>query len=178
MIQDTYQKAIKFAGEKHRNQKVPGTNSNYLQHISNVAMEILVAYNTDNNFDLDFAIQIALLHDTIEDTDTNFEEIKNEFGEKVALGVEALTKNNHLASKNEKMIDSLNRINKLDKEVGIAKLADRITNLQEPPNYWNKEKTENYLNEAKMIDEMLSNKNKYLNRRLKSKINDYKKHLT
>ncbi|NOR28428.1 MAG: HD domain-containing protein [Lutibacter sp.] len=178
MIQDTYQKAIKFAGEKHCNQKVPGTNSNYLLHLSNVAMEILMAYNADSNFDLDFTIQVALLHDTIEDTETSFDEIKNEFGEKVALGVEALTKNNHLASKNEKMIDSLNRINKLDKEVGMAKLADRITNLQEPPSYWSKDKTINYLEEAKMLHKMLHNKNEYLNMRLKNKINEYKKYIT
>ena len=68
MTQELYQKAIKFAGEKHSNQKVPGTNSNYVLHISNVAMEVLFAYNFENNFDVDFAVQVALLHDTIEDT--------------------------------------------------------------------------------------------------------------
>ena len=43
-IQELYQKAMKFAGEMHHEQKVPGTNANYLLHISNVAMEVLMAY--------------------------------------------------------------------------------------------------------------------------------------
>ena len=58
MTQEIYQKAIKFSGEKHKNQKVPGTEANYLVHISNVAMEILVAYMINplcilNNTDFD-----------------------------------------------------------------------------------------------------------------------------
>jgi (p)ppGpp synthase/HD superfamily hydrolase len=63
-----------------------------------------------------------------------------------------LTKNDNLISKKEKMIDSLNRINEFKKEVGMVKLADRITNLQEPPKSWGKNKILNYLNEAKLIN--------------------------
>jgi len=174
MTQEIYQKAIKFAGEKHKNQKVPGTESNYLLHISNVAMEMLLAYNANNNFDINFAIQLALLHDTIEDTETNFEEIENEFDHRVALGVQALTKDENLSSKKERMIDSLKRINELEKEVGMVKLADRITNLQKPPKHWKKDKIQNYLNEAKLISELLNDKNKFLNNRLQLKINEYK----
>ena len=173
MTQEIYQKAIKFAGEKHSDQKVPGTNSNYLLHISNVAMEILMAYNAKSNFDIEYAIQVAILHDTIEDTETDFNEIKIEFGESIAVGVHALTKDKSLPSKKEQMIDSLNRINNLRKEVGMVKLADRITNLQAPPNYWSKEKTSNYLEEAKMLDRILKDKNECLNIRLKNKIEEY-----
>lgn len=177
MIQDEYQKAIKFAGVKHQNQKVPGTEANYLLHISNVAMEILLAYIENNNFDVSYALQLALLHDTLEDTETEFSELEKEFGSKVALGVQALTKNENLVSKKEKMTDSLNRINELEKEVGMVKLADRITNLQEPPKHWDKEKIQNYLSEAKMINEILNFKNGYLNNRLQTKIDDYKNYL-
>ncbi|KAF9658219.1 HD domain-containing protein [Tenacibaculum sp. ZH5_bin.1] len=178
MTQELYQKAIKFAGEKHKDQKVPGTNSNYLLHISNVAMEIILAHNAANNFDLNYAVQLALLHDTLEDTDTDFSELLNKFGEKVAIGVQALTKNKNLDSKKEKMIDSLNRINKLKKEVGMVKLADRITNLQEPPKHWKKDKIQHYLSEAIVINETLNNKNEYLNKRLENKIAEYKKYTT
>ncbi|MGG6231993.1 HD domain-containing protein [Tenacibaculum sp. SDUM215027] len=177
MTQELYQKAIKFAGEKHKDQKVPGTNSNYLLHISNVAMEIIIAHNANNNFDLNYAVQLALLHDTLEDTDTDFSELLNMFGEKVAIGVQALTKNKNLDSKKEKMIDSLNRINKLEKEVGMVKLADRITNLQEPPKHWKKDKIQSYLSEATLINEALNNKNEYLNKRLENKITEYKKYV-
>lgn len=176
MTQEIYQEAIKFAGEKHKNQKVPGTESNYLLHVSNVAMEIVLAHKEKNDFDINYALQLALLHDTLEDTNTEFVELEERFGKKVALGVQALTKNSNLTSKKERMIDSLNRINELEKEVGAVKLADRITNLQEPPKHWKKDKIQNYLNEAKLISEMLKNKNEYLKNRLERKISEYKKY--
>ena len=175
MTQELYQEAIKYAGEKHSNQKVPGTNSNYLLHISNVAMEVLMAYNFDNRFDIDFAVQTAILHDTIEDTNANYEDIKAKFGEPIAKAVQALTKNEKLESKNERMTDSLNRINKLPKEVGLVKIADRITNLQSPPKHWNIDKITTYCKEAKLISKSLSGKNDYLNKRLESKIQEYER---
>lgn len=173
MTQDHYQKAMKFAGEKHSDQKVPGTTANYLLHISNVAMEVLLAHNTNESFDLDFAVQVAILHDTIEDTGTDFEELKNTFSESIATAVQALTKDGKLSPKSERMNDSLRRINELSKEVGLVKLADRITNLQTPPPHWNKEKITNYCNEAKLIARTLADKNFYLNNRLNDKIRAY-----
>ncbi len=178
MTQELYQEAIKFAGEKHKDQKVPGTESNYLVHLSNVAMEILIAYNSENNFDVDYAVQLALLHDTLEDTNTEFSELSEKFGEPVAQGVQALTKDQNLASKQEKMLDSLARIKALEKEVSMVKLADRITNLQAPPKHWDKEKISNYLTEAKLIHEQLSKSNEFLSNRLQSKIADYQKYTT
>jgi len=177
MTQEIYQRAIKFAGEKHKDQKMPGSNSNYLLHISNVSMEILMAYAAEKNFDVDFAIQLAILHDTIEDTNTEFGELKETFGERVAQGVLALSKNENLPSKEEQMLDSLLRINQLEKEVGMVKLADRITNLQEPPYYWDKVKKEKYRKEAEIISETLINKNDYLNNRLENKIEEYIQYL-
>jgi len=173
MTQDLYQKAMKFAGEKHSEQKVPGTNANYLLHLSNVAMEVLVAYNQDQSFDINYAIQAAILHDVIEDTNTTYEEVKLLFGEPVAAGVKALTKNTNLASKAESMADSLARIKVSPQEIGLVKLADRITNLQTPPQHWNKDKMLRYCAEAKVIARELHNKNAYLNQRLRSKIAEY-----
>jgi (p)ppGpp synthase/HD superfamily hydrolase len=177
MTQDLYQKAMKFAGEKHSEQKVPGTNSNYLLHISNVTMEVLLAYNEDKNFDINLAIQIAILHDTLEDTNTSFTEIKDEFGEPVAKAVKALTKDHTLTSKKERMLDSLKRIKILDNEAGIVKLADRITNLQKPPDHWDSTKKSEYLEEARMIAKHLSAQNEYLSKRLNLKIQEYKNYL-
>ncbi|WP_179317821.1 HD domain-containing protein [Winogradskyella undariae] len=177
MIQDLYQKAIQFAGEKHHNQKVPGSNSNYVLHLSNVAMEVLMAYQNEPDFNLALAIQIALLHDTLEDTDTSFNDIEATFGLSIAEGVQALTKNNTIPIKSERMLDSLNRINSLEKEVGLVKLADRITNLQQPPSLWNPEKIKAYHEEAILIAFKLQDKNNYLNVRLQFKIDDYAKYV-
>ncbi|MCT4614942.1 MAG: HD domain-containing protein [Marinifilaceae bacterium] len=177
MIQEIYQKTISFAAEKHKKQFVPGTEYSYVVHLSNLAMELFAAYQYDSNFDLAYAVQLALLHDTIEDTQTEYKELHDKFGEKVAIGVSALTKNKSLGTKQEMILDSLARINKLEKEVGIVKLCDRITNLQKPPKHWDKIKIHKYLNEAKTILDQLKMKNKYLEDRLLSKIKEYEKYL-
>ena len=55
-------------------------------------MEIFMAAREIKKFDLHFAIQVALLYDVLEDTDTPFDEIKEKFGEDIATAVQALSK--------------------------------------------------------------------------------------
>lgn len=177
-IQSIYQQAIKFAALKHaeQNQTIPGTNIPYVIHLSNVAMEILIAYEHSTDFKLELALPIALLHDALEDTTATFEEISTQFGLDVAHGVAALTKNAALA-KEEKMIDSLQRIRNLPKEIWAVKLADRITNLQKPPHHWSSNKKQEYKQEALQILEHLKSSNDYLEKRLSNKIKEYEQYL-
>ncbi len=139
-------------------------------------MEILIASQNTKNFNIEFAIQVALLHDTLEDTNTTFEELESEFGSEIAKGVLALTKND-LLPKSEKMLDSLNRTKELRKEVWAVKLADRITNLQKPPQHWDISKKTEYKKEAKIILELLKGGNEFLENRLLKKINEYDKYI-
>jgi guanosine-3',5'-bis(diphosphate) 3'-pyrophosphohydrolase len=178
MTQSLYQQAIKFAGEKHADQKVPSSNSNYVVHLSNVAMEVIMAHKAEANFDLDLAVQIALLHDSLEDTNATFEKVESLFGIDVARGVQALTKDPNLSTKSEKMADSLRRINEQSKEVVAVKLADRITNLQEPPASWDQVKKAAYLEEAKLIATSLAGKNKFLDARIAACISAYIQYMT
>ncbi|MFP3593649.1 HD domain-containing protein [Chryseobacterium sp. SIMBA_038] len=173
-IQDIYQKTIKFAAQKHtdQNQTIPGTDLPYVVHLSNVAMEILLASEKTENFDGELAVQIALLHDVLEDTPATYEELENTFSKTVAEGVLALTKNANL-EKDQRMMDSLNRIKKLPKEVWAVKLADRITNLQPPPAHWSEEKIKKYKAEAEIILSELRGGNEYLEKRLEQKIKEY-----
>lgn len=173
-LQDIYQTTIQFAAQKHAdiNQAIPGTNLPYVVHLSNVAMEILVASGASESFNTGFAVQLALLHDVLEDTDVTFNELNERFGKEVAEGVLALTKNAELP-KDERMADSLERIKQQPAEVRSVKLADRITNLQKPPHFWTSEKIEKYRQEAILILEELRGGNPYLENRLQSKIQDY-----
>jgi len=95
---------------------VPGTNLPYVVYLSNVAMEIFMAAMHTDDFDLEFAIHLALLHDTIEDTETTHEELSVAFGRTIADGVQALTKDATLP-KEQRTMDSLNRIRKMPQEV-------------------------------------------------------------
>ncbi|RAM48839.1 MAG: bifunctional (p)ppGpp synthetase/guanosine-3',5'-bis(diphosphate) 3'-pyrophosphohydrolase [Hapalosiphonaceae cyanobacterium JJU2] len=171
--QDTYIKAYKFAAHAHQGQKVPGTNLPYIMHLSFVSMEVIAALNLEQEHDGNLALQCAILHDTIEDTNTTFEQIKTEFGEAVANGVLALTKDNSLA-KHLQMADSLQRIKEQPPEIWMVKLADRISNLQAPPHYWTQDKITRYREEAIEIYEALKDASSFLASRLAIKIEDYK----
>lgn len=176
--QDLYQKTILFATKVHGRQKVPGSELPYLLHLSNVCAETLAAMMTENNpnYDINFAMQCALLHDTIEDTPITFEDIEMHFGKKVAIAVLALTKNEKLP-KAERMKASLRRIKVHSDEARIVKMADRITNLQKPPKHWDKEKKRKYWEEAKIILEELRGVNEAIEERLRKKIERYKQWL-
>ncbi len=175
-LQSRYQKAILFAARKHQGQKIPGTDLPYLVHLSNVAMEILIASATLTDFDVPFATTLALLHDTLEDTDTTYEELSAEFGKNIAESVTALTKDPSLEKK-EKMIKSLDAIKKLSKEVWMVKIADRITNLQKPPSHWDNDKIYNYWKEAVDIHNHLFISNNYLSLRLGHQIQEYQQYV-
>jgi len=176
--QELYQKTIVFATKKHleKGQTVPDSNLPYVVHLSNVAMEIMLAYKNSKKSNINLTITLALLHDTLEDTNTTFNEITDHFGIEVAEGVFALTKNSELP-KDQQIKDSLKRILKLKKEVWCVKLADRITNLQQPPGNWDKYKIRSYLEEAKQISEALKGANNYLEKRLKHAIDEYEKYI-
>lgn len=177
-IQSLYQKAILFAAQKHYDagQILPGTELPYLVHLSNVAMEIIIAGNHTPDFNTGFAIQVALLHDSLEDTATTMTELEKNFCKEVSEAVNSLTKNDNL-SKEEKMSDSLTRIKIKPKEVWAVKLADRITNLQQPPDHWDSEKRMKYKLEAQIILDALEGANTYLESRLASKIVEYQQYI-
>jgi len=117
-FQDLYIKAFNFAAKAHKDQKVPGTDLPYIVHLVLVSMEIMAVLAVEDGLDGDLAIQCALLHDVIEDTDTTFEDVLRVFTPDIAYGVLALTKDDEVGSdiedKHERkklmVTDSLNRI--------------------------------------------------------------------
>lgn len=171
--QDTYVKAYEFAAYAHQEQKFPGTNISYIMHLSFVTMEIIAALNVEPENDGNLAIQCAILHDVIEDTNITYKQIECEFGEAVAQGVLALTKDTTLP-KNIQMADSLRRIKEQPLEIWMVKLADRISNLQAPTNYWNQDKIIRYREEGIQIYEALKDASPFLSSRLAQAIENYK----
>ncbi len=71
---------------------IPGTAVTYIVHLSNVAMEILIASKHTDEFDLGLALQVSLLHDILEDTNTTKKELENNFGLIIAECVVTLTR--------------------------------------------------------------------------------------
>jgi guanosine-3',5'-bis(diphosphate) 3'-pyrophosphohydrolase len=171
--QEIYQLIIRYVAEKHKDQKLPGTDLPYLVHLCNVAMEIILAAPHSKQFNLDFALKIALLHDVLEDTTTTSAEIESIFGTEVLGGVLSLTKTKNLP-KEERMLDSLSRIKRQPQEVWAVKMADRITNLQPAPPDWTTQKKEEYAQESLLILDNLFEGNPYLGMRLKNQMDLYR----
>lgn len=174
---DIYNKAWNFATLAHQGQFYGGAQEGqkieYINHIGAVTMEVIWALSVSAGCDGNLAIQCALLHDVVEDTKYNYEDIKQQFGQQVADGVLALTKNEKLSGKEAQIKDSLQRIKLQPKEVWMVKLADRICNLQQPPYYWSNQKIISYQQEAVLIYDALQEANSVLAARLKNKIDNY-----
>jgi (p)ppGpp synthase/HD superfamily hydrolase len=56
----------------------------------------------------------------------------------------------------------------------MVKLADRITNLEPPPDTWSHDKRRAYLDEAALIRDALGEASAHLARRLEAKMADYR----
>jgi (p)ppGpp synthase/HD superfamily hydrolase len=174
-LQNTWQLVSKLHdGQKYGGAK-DGEKIEYINHIGSVTFEVLKAIEQTPGMNAALAVSCALLHDSIEDTPFSYEDVKELFGTAVADGVRALTKNDDLENKHEKMTDSLQRIKAQPKEVWAVKIADRICNLYAPPYYWNNSKKQAYIDEARLILNALKEGNAYLAKRLEEKIEAYRK---
>lgn len=121
-------RAFDYAYKKHFGQKrISGDD--YITHPLNVAM-ILTDINADAT-----CLAAALLHDTIEDSDSTKEEVTKLFGADVALLVDGVTKINrlHFSNAGEQMAANQRKILvglSEDVRVIIIKLADRLHNMR------------------------------------------------
>ncbi len=122
------EKAFDYCVEHHTGQKRL-TNEEYYIHPYNVA-KIIIGLGMDSQ-----SIAAALLHDVVEDTDVEVEDIKRIFGEDVALLVDGVTKIGRLSivSKEQQQAESLRKMliaMGKDVRVIIIKLADRLHNMR------------------------------------------------
>jgi len=176
--QEVYLKALNYASLAHGEQKTP-KGLPYLNHVCSVAMEVMHACEKSglDEEKSNLAISCALLHDTIEDTNVTYDELYTKFSPEVADGVEALTKDKTLSSKQEQMRDSIEKLLSQPYEVQMVKLADRVTNLSTPPKHWDNDKKKTYLKEANFILSCLKNSNIHLSQRLEDKIKEYQNYI-
>lgn len=96
---------------------------------------------------------MAVLHDTVEDTEVTESQIERSFGDTISVGVLALSKSaDPTYSREESLRENLERILDERAVVGGVKLADRASNLGHPlPEFWTVEKQEEYLKESEIV---------------------------
>lgn len=125
---DMVLKAYHFSQNAHRNQK-RYSGQPYLSHPLEVA-DILADLNMDV-----ITIAAGLLHDVVEDTNLNLEEIKDTFGEEVAMLVNGVTKLSKISyqTKEERQAENFRKMFLAiaeDIRVILIKLADRLNNMR------------------------------------------------
>ena len=144
-----------FAAQKHRNQRRNDSDATpYINHplalASVLAEEGGIVDST--------VICAALLHDTIEDTDTTANELSSEFGEAISSIVSEVTDDKNLPKLQRKHLQ-IEHAAQLSDHAKLVKLADKICNLRDmassPPTDWSIERRREYFDWAKQVVDQL-----------------------
>lgn len=160
--------AISFAADKHRHQtRKSAQNTPYIIHPIGVADHLLTIGHVR---DPDILIG-ALLHDTVEDTNTSFDEIRDNFGPGVESFVREVTDDKNLPKAERKRLQI---VDAPKKSAGAAqiKLGDKYYNLKDlssnPPPDWDVARIDEYFLWAEQVVSRLP----WVNRPLKESVNE------
>jgi len=148
-------RALAFAAAKHKNQRRKDVDASpYINHPISLAD---VLCNEGHITDIE-VICGALLHDTVEDTDTGPEELEAEFGKAIRDIVMEVTDDKTLA-KGERKQAQIDHAAGISDKAKLVKLADKISNLRDvansPPPDWSLERRREYFDWAKAVIDRL-----------------------
>lgn len=143
--------AIAFAAHKHRDQRRKDlVASPYINHPIGLANVLANEASVED----ERVLIAAVLHDTIEDTETTEQELIREFGKEVADIVMEVTDDKTLP-KAERKQRQIEHAATLSQRAKLVKLADKICNLRDiansPPANWSLERKREYFEWAKAV---------------------------
>lgn len=146
-------RALSFASIKHRDQRRKDENASpYINHPIAVATVLAVEGSVT---DLELLIA-AVLHDTVEDTETTFDELEENFGHTVADLVREVTDDKGLEKEHRKQLQ-IEHSQSSSAPAKQLKIADKICNLRDiaanPPADWSLERRKRYISWAGQVVE-------------------------
>jgi GTP diphosphokinase / guanosine-3',5'-bis(diphosphate) 3'-diphosphatase len=144
-------KALAFAAHKHRDQRRKDAEASpYINHPIALA-DVLVNEGGVTDFEV---LCAALLHDTVEDTDTTSQELVEAFGARIARIVAEVTDDKTLPKAERKRLQ-IEHAPTLSREAKLVKLADKLVNLRDvaerPPAKWDLARRREYFDWAKRV---------------------------
>jgi GTP diphosphokinase / guanosine-3',5'-bis(diphosphate) 3'-diphosphatase len=147
-------RAVSVAAEKHRRQRREDAEASpYINHPIELTTVLYEAGIHDP-----VVLCAALLHDTIEDTDTTAEELRRVFGPEIAETVLEVTDDKSLVKAERKRLQ-VEHAAHISKRAKLVKLADKICNLRDmaesPPATWPLERRQDYFDWAKQVVDAL-----------------------
>jgi guanosine-3',5'-bis(diphosphate) 3'-pyrophosphohydrolase len=116
--------AIAFAARAHHGQLRKDNRTPYVSHVYRVAMIVRNIFNCDDPR----LLMAAVLHDTIEDTNTDYDDVQESFGAEIADWVAALTKNKSIPHDEREAVYGRG-LAAAPWQVQVCKLADIFDNL-------------------------------------------------
>jgi guanosine-3',5'-bis(diphosphate) 3'-pyrophosphohydrolase len=146
-------RAASFAADRHRRQRRKDAEASpYINHP--LALADLLA--GEGGISDPIVLAAALLHDTVEDTETTLEEIAAGFGAEVAAIVAEVTDDKSLPKAERKRLQVAKAAGKSER-AKLVKLADKICNLRDiaatPPAGWSVERRRDYFGfAAEVVD--------------------------
>ncbi len=155
-------KALAFAAHKHRDQRRKDANASpYINHP--ISLTDLLYYKGGVG---DVVVIVgALLHDTIEDTDTTPAELTAEFGSEISSVVLEVTDDTNLDRATRKQVQ-IERAAQISDKAKLISLADKICNLQDmltqPPASWDLDRKREYFDWAKRVVDQIRGTNSKL----------------
>ena len=156
-------RAAAFAAEKHRTQRRKDIDTPFINHPIQLAYILVQADIEDAT-----VLAAALLHDTIEDTNTTHDEIEIVFGHEIANIVEECSDDKSL-TKLERKQAQIEHAAKISPKARLVKLADKIANVSDidgaPPAGWSLERKREYFDWAKQVVDRLRGTNAKLEAR-------------
>ena len=143
--------ALAFAAQRHKDQRRKDVDASpYINHPIALA-NVLV--NEGGVTDVS-VLMGALLHDTIEDTETTGEELELAFGSLVRTIVEEVSDDKGLP-KAERKQQQVEHAPHISDQAKLVKVADKISNLRDiiesPPPDWTLQRRQNYFDWAKQV---------------------------
>lgn len=144
-------RAIDFVARKHSLQRRKGSlREPYVNHVIEVSCLLAEACRGD---DLTLIIG-GVLHDTVEDTGTSVEELRNLFGDEVAELVEEVTDDRSLSRSTRRELQVRNARRKSER-ARMIKIADKTSNLRSllfsPPQGWDRARKTEYAEWARTV---------------------------
>lgn len=125
-----YERAVEFARTAHKGAKRKGSDVPYINHPIETS---LIVYDMTDDVEV---IAAAVLHDVIEDTEFSAEDIRREFGDRVAnlVADESEDKMRHMPASESWTIRkqaTIEHIKNAPIEVKIIALADKLSNMRD-----------------------------------------------
>lgn len=159
-----FARALDFAAHRHCDQRRKGTRGEpYVNHLAEVARLVAEA---SGGRELD-AILAALLHDTLEDTDTSPADLTAAFGPRIAAIVGEVT-DDKTQTKAERKRRQIAHAPHASPPAKLVKLADKISNLRSlrtsPPAGWDRRRIDEYIDWSCAVVAGLRGCNPYLER--------------